>query len=955
MLLLRKKKYKIFQVKRLILRLFNIHEGEGFKASLMFFYGFLLIASFLILKPAVNSLFLEKFGAGKLPHVFVLVALFSVIIAWIYSRYSKKIRLNLMIIATILVSIACLLIFWLLLYSGHQLGWILYAFYIFVEIFGVITGAQFWLLANYIYNAREAKRLFGFIGAGAICGGVFGGILTNRIAEKVKTENLIFFCIGFLFICIFLLRSVWKSTPRHRLSEIKTRRKKPAEHDTSDNPVKLILKSKHLIYLTGILGVGVVVANIVDYQFSAVASSIITETDKLTSFFGFWMSTLNIISLAIQLFLTTRIMKYFGVAASLFFLPVGLFLGAAVIFFSPALWSAILIKISDGGMKHSINKAGTELLALPIPTEVKNKAKTFIDIFIKNIAKGLGGILLIALTAGLGFSIRLISLVVIALVALWIFMIFRVKKEYVNSFRQAIEKRSINIEQQALNLEDAAVFKSFLIILEGKSDRQILYVLNLLEDVKNKELAPHLKNLISHPSNEIKACVLKIARKYEEVDLLSEAKTLITNESREVRIQAVQYLCKVSSDKAQSLKELLENNDFRINAAAMICSSIEWAGSEDFRELIDIKDVIAGMLRKIEKKSSEEQKIQINTSAAWAIGKTKDPELFPYLHQLINSSSPEVKKAAILSIGLISQEEFIPPLIAHLNAKHVRKYARESLAMYGEDIIDALSVLLENKNEEKRKRTAIPKVFALIGSQKSVNILTENLSSTPLALRSEIIKALNKIKENFPHLKFDKSTLKTKVLEEIDGYFKTLALWLCQNITVINQKNEGIPGDDPKELNKRRSLFISALGEKLKKSLERIFRLLALVHSQKDMTNAFLGATSDKPNLKANALEFLDNILEADLKRLFIPMIEISKSEALKNPEQKFPGLKIPSETESIDIILESDDFWLQTCVLYLVAGQKQKKFIPTITTLGHSPDPMVRETVKYCLIQLDN
>ena len=125
-------------------------------------------------------------------------------------------------------------------------------------------------------------------------------------------------------------------------------------------------------------------AKLVDFQFSAVALSLITDTDKLTAFFGFWLSTLNIVSLVIQLFFTSRILKHLGVAASLFFMPVGLLLGAVVIFVSPALWSAILIKMSDGGFKHSINKAGTELLALPIPSEIKNKTKAFIDVFIKN-------------------------------------------------------------------------------------------------------------------------------------------------------------------------------------------------------------------------------------------------------------------------------------------------------------------------------------------------------------------------------------------------------------------------------------------------------------------------------------------------------------------------------------------------------------------------------------------
>nr|WP_262496369.1 hypothetical protein [Nonlabens ulvanivorans] len=34
-------------------------------------------------------------------------------------------------------------------------------------------------MANVIFNIREAKRLFGFIGAGGIAGGIAGGYVTS--------------------------------------------------------------------------------------------------------------------------------------------------------------------------------------------------------------------------------------------------------------------------------------------------------------------------------------------------------------------------------------------------------------------------------------------------------------------------------------------------------------------------------------------------------------------------------------------------------------------------------------------------------------------------------------------------------------------------------------------------------------------------------------------------------
>ncbi|MFC2164372.1 Npt1/Npt2 family nucleotide transporter [Acidobacteriota bacterium] len=932
-------------------KLFDIREGEGLKVSLMFFYGFSIIASLSILKPVRNSLFLVKLGVEKLPVVYILVALCSAVVASIYSRYARKVKLIRLIMVTLFISILSLLLFWYLLESNLQGDWLKYALYIWVAIFGVITGTQFWLLANDIFNAREAKRLFGLIGAGAISGGVFGGILTYQLAPLISTENLIFLCVGFLIVCQFLVWIIWKKSIHVTYRDRSARRRQVTKTRSSDNPLKLIFSSRHLSYLTGIIFLGVIVAHLVDFQFSALAKEAYPDADRLTAFFGLISSTLNIISIAIQIFLTNRIIKNLGVAASLFFLPLALFVGAIAILISPALWSAILVKIGDGGFKHSINKASTELLILPIPAEIKAKAKAFIDVFIKNFAKGFGGIILIALTAGLGFSVQHISLLSIVLIIAWAFLILRIKGEYINSFRVAIEKRSINLSEQSLNLEDAAVFQSFMKILEGKNERQILYVLNLLEDVKNKGLIPHLETLIKHSSLEVKAVVLRMALAYEELNFSEEAKALVENEDMTVQTSAMHYLCKTAEKSAEKLQGFINSGDYKTQIAAVVCAANEWIDNKEIRKEINLKILLDGMINKFQEEIEDEEKINIlKISTAEIIGQAKDPDLFPYLHLFAEDASPVVKRAAIISMGQTPNNEFIPVLLKNLNTRHIRKYARESLAEYGEDIIVILTKLLEGSDEDEGRRLAIPKVLALIGSQKSVNLLSKNLSIEDLPLRFQIIKALNKLRVNYPELKFDQSLLNKRILEEIDLYNRILSSWLQQNQNLLT-KNATQRVKDERDHNQKVRLFlVLALEERLDDSLERIFRLLSLKYSPKDMFNAFLGLVSDKTILKANAIEFLDNVLETNLKKLIIPLVETSRPEVLAKQSYLLSRFKIPTEEDAILSILAGNDNWLKTCTLYLIATIRQEKYAEAIKKLTEASDPLVRETAKFSL-----
>ncbi len=936
-------------MKKLFHQLFDIRAGEGSKVTLMFIYVFLLTASLLIVKPVRNSLFLVKFGAEKLPYVFILVALFSAIVASIYSKYSKRMRLNIMITITLLICISSLLLIWLMLHAGYQGSWFLYAFYVWVAIFAVITSAQFWLLANYVFNAREAKRLFGLIGAGAISGAIFGGFLAKYLATLLKTKNLIFVCIGFLLICLFLLWIVWEKYARPSYGERAYKHRTLKQSDTQSNPIKLITNSRHLTYLTGIIGLSVAVATLVEFQFNAVAIQEITDTDRLTAFFGLWMAIFSIASLVIQLFLTNKIMKYLGVVASLFFLPAGLLLGAVAILINPVLWSAILIKVSDGSLKHSINRAGTELLILPIPSEIKNKAKAFIDVFVRNFAEGLGGILLLLLT----FSTQNISLIIIVLIALWTYLIFRVKNEYVNSFRLAIEKRTIDIEEQPVNLRDPAVLKSFVKVLERKNERQILYVLNSLEGIKDKELIPSLKKLIQHPSDEIKASVLRMALLYDELDLTNEANPLIDSSDQTVRIEAIHYICKRSDEITSAIKTyLIDHEDYRVRSSAMICASREWKESKTFKKEVDLISVLDAMLKRLsmEKEEDEEHSRVIKITAAKVIGEVKNPRLYPHLQIFLKDQRLDVVQAAVTSIGQTQEKEFVPLLISHLKTKHIRKYAREALAEFGEDIIDTLTENLENEDRDKKEQQAIPKVFALIGTQKSVNLLIKNLGQRDIHLRFEIIKALNKLRVKFQGLKFDKQSVKSRILEEIEEYNRTLALWIQQNTALESDNMAGQSNNDPDQAKKARKLLIVALEEKLENNLERIFRLLGLHYPPKDMYDAYLGIKSDKSRLRANSVEFLDNILDPKLKRILIPIVDTSRTDILGHRPPEIGGYRVPNEFECINLILQSYDNWLKSCTLHLVAELNDNKFIHIISKLVDDPDPMVRETAKYCI-----
>ncbi|HEX9654424.1 MAG TPA: hypothetical protein VGA99_11990, partial [bacterium] len=710
---------------RLLRRAFDIREGEGLRASLMLFYIFLVISSLMIVKPVCNALFLSRFGIARLPYVFVLVALCAAAGSSIYFKLLKKVRLNRFIIRTFQVLILSLLTFWALLYFEYLEGWPLYLFYIWVAGFALIATSQFWLLANLIFNAREAKRLFGFIGAGAIAGGIFGGYLTNFLAPIIGSENLMLVCASFLLLCIPIAKMVWKDVRE----ESSDRVEQEQIESMLSNPVRTVRNSRHLTFLASLVGISVVVAKLVEYQFGAIASVDIPNGDQLTAFYGFWLSNINIASLFIQLFITRRVVNMLGVGTSIFLLPVGILFGSFAVMLIPSLSSAIVLKMIDGSLKQSINKAGIELLALPIAAKIKNQAKAFIDVFVDSFATGLSGLLLIFLTLGLHYSVREISVIAIVLLGLWIYLANGVRHEYIKSFREKIISPAVPISTPIIDTANESILGGLIEVLQGDNEKEILRVLRMVKDIRNERLIPCLKSLIHHRSTAIRFEALRNIYYYKDVDFTPEMQELVYDKNIEVKTEAFHYLFQHSDeDRIELIQSYLHHEDYSIRGAALLCAARESRNNKKMKRAFAIKELVTETINRLGEIASPEQLKFTKINCIKVIGAANIPEIYPYLHIFLNDHSHEVLQTAIISAGQSRNKDFLPVLIRYLGNKALAKYAHEALICYGpEVIIDMLSYYLENPQQEKSIRLRIPQVISSIGAQKSVNILMLNL------------------------------------------------------------------------------------------------------------------------------------------------------------------------------------------------------------------------------------
>ncbi len=895
-------------------------------------------------------MFLIEFGIEQLPYAYILVAIVSALVAWTYSRLTRIFAINRLIIISQLFFIVSLFIFWILFQHSNQhnyrAAWFIYTLYVWVAIFGVLSATQFWLLANYVFNVREAKRVFGFLGGGAISGGIVGGYLTKYLTPVIGTENLLLLCVVFLIACLIILRFVWtRSAKRNYLSNLQRSSKL---HSTSNslNPLKLIMKSRHLLYIAAIIGVGALVANMVDYQFNALASDRIQDEVKLTAFFGFWYSNVSLIALVVQLFLTGNLLRHLGVGTALYVLPFGVVLGAVAVLIVPSLVTATIIMLSEGSLKKSVNKAGMELVSLPIPAITKNRTKTFIDIFVDTTFNGLSGIILLIMVTTLGVKVQYISVMIIVLIVIWFFFIRNVNHEYLNAFRLAIKRRHIDIFDPSLNLNDPAVFSTIKQVLDGNNEQQIIYVLRLLRDSSTALSPSILIRLLSNPSISVIIKALQVALKVADEELIRVIEGLVNHENERVRIVAIRYVCRHSYDKHAKLTRYLNDSDIHIQTSAMMCVAGEYKEDTAFRSMIDIAEHYHKLFDSSENNNSTDLQF-LKISSAQVIGEASSDKLNPELYNLLHDSDPQVLLAAVESAGKICDIQFSSRLIELLESRSVRRMARQSLSRYGDDILPDLKEKLTTQNTPHRIKIEIIKILPQIGSHKAMLVLVDNLSQDDLELHHEMIKALSKLRANCSELRFPRKTIQNSIIREVENHHKLLTLYLHHHSATSSLS-------DKAQKQSRSIQFMSkVIQERLDGSLERMFRLLGLIYPPDDIYNAYRGIINQESQLHINSVEFLDNLLDPLLRRYIIPIMESqSIDERFRNLSDLFES-KIPHGVDYRNWILDSFDDWLTVSALYVIAHSNNGQWIDTINRYSSSSVTIINETAKYAERQL--
>ncbi|MCA1827404.1 MAG: HEAT repeat domain-containing protein [Myxococcales bacterium] len=900
----------------------RIRPGEQRRVALMAAYAANAIGAVVVGRSVRDALYLANRPAKGLAGMYIWSSLAIVLISYFYARIADKVNRGALNAACAFLCAAFCAGFWALL-NLHDGAWVYAALYIFVEAMGSLVVIQFWTMANDVFHAREAKRLFGLIGGGGTLANVIFGLLVGKYAKTIGATNLLWLMVAQLVLCAVLAKA---GSGLATIAPNFARRAQPSHKAPLLSRAGLsFLSNKHLTIVALIGAVSAAAVTIVDFQFKLSAAAVLQQ-NELAGYFGKFYGVCGGVALAIQIWITGRVLERYGILASLLPLPVGLAFGSAsaAVVPTPGLFVSSLAKGSDTIFRYTINDASMQLLYVPVQAHVRGRAKAFIDGVLKPTAIALTGAVLLFYKQFGGKGAPLTAAVLL-LVILWVLLLVRARAEYVRSLVESLERRHLDLNSTAFAGLNEATIRALRTALHG-DPATVLHALTLVQQhAQMADFLPELRALLQHEDSRLRAAGLQQLGEQKRTEALDEMRALLADPVPEVRAAALGAVCAIEQEEAvPTVLPFLDvhNAPEAVVRAAAAVALIRHAGldgvlaaAEPLKQLLGAEDP------------------RDRGAAADALGNIGVRGFFRPLLAFLRDPDPGVRRRAIAAAGKLRTPELIPSLIEQFQRRETALEAASALAAFGPGIEGELAGVLIDEASHVDCRRGVALVLQRLGTREAADALLNALTSREAAARKAAARALSRLTRRQRGMTVDHGKVERAVYAELAGARNALGTLKKLSLPVP------LPSQAPRT--PAELLGVALLEERDARVLQALL-LLEVVLPEVRLDVVAENLRSESPAARGNAIEVLDNALPEPWKRQVMAALD----EVKRRGDQVTADPRPAAELVSAMIGAESG-LWVAACTARWALDEKGVSLsavVPSLQAALHSPAAPLRQ-----------
>ncbi|MFV2032580.1 MAG: NTP/NDP exchange transporter [Gammaproteobacteria bacterium] len=407
-----------------MLKTVQVEAGEGRALLWSFAYFFALLCSYYIIRPLRDEMGilggienLQWLFTGTLLAMTAAVPLFG----WVSSRFPRRQFLP----CVYLFFIAMLLLFYALMDAQGASAWVARAFFIWVSVFNLFVVSVFWSFMTDLYSNKQARRLFGFIAAGGTVGALTGPALTAFLVQPLGARNLLLVSAFFLVFAIVSIArlSAWSGSKTPVKQEPSGKGDEKLIGGGIWSGITLVVRSPYLLGIGLLMLLFTTLATFLYFMQAQIISDAFADSAQRTAVFASIDLAVNALTLLFQVFLTSRLIKWFGLAVVLAIIPILLATGFLVLGTAPLLAVLLVVQVIRRAGNYAIMRPAREMLYVVLTREEKYKAKNFIDTFVYRSGDALSAWVYAGMRSA-GLSLSGIAWVAVPLALLWAWVAF---------------------------------------------------------------------------------------------------------------------------------------------------------------------------------------------------------------------------------------------------------------------------------------------------------------------------------------------------------------------------------------------------------------------------------------------------------------------------------------------------------------------------------------------------
>lgn len=908
----------------------QVRPGEQALTALLFLHGFAVVGAMTVGRSLRDALFLARFDRSALPWMYIAQALVVGSVSAVYARHADRVRKDRMATWTALLIGAGLLAFHPAMGLGSRA--VVAALYVWVEILASVAIIQFWSLANELFDPREAKRLFGLVGAGGTTATIVLGPLMVPFSRRLGTELLLVPCALLMAAAAYFAHA----TGRRCVARLGGRGLAARPRGAG---VARIVASGHL-RLVALLGVlTFITTTLVDYQFKSIAQAHYGQ-EQLTRFFGLFYGGCGVLSLAVQLGGTSRLLSRFGVVVALALLPLGLALGTSVLVAVPvALWAATWAKGADNVLRYTVSDATTQLLYLPVPAQLRGAAKATIDGVLKPGSIALAGLMLVA-ARQVGLGGRTIAVATLLLVGLWLSSLLRLRAQYVASLQQTLKRGRLDLAASA-RLADGTAAEVIVRAFASKDPQEVQNAIELLPHLPELHVEAEADRLLDHPDAGVRLRILEHLTRSPTAGFPQRVERCFDDPDAGVRAAAVAACCALQRERAvPRVVRFLHDSAPELRAAA-ITGMIRHGGLDG---VLGAAEALKALVVHPE--------LLMRAHAARVLGELGSQSFLAPLEALLADQSVVVRLEAVEAAGKLRSLELAPRLLDLLEQPATAAAATAALAAQGDGVLPLLRDALGDAQRSPLLRSKIPRVLSTLRTPGAMALLHQHLDVPAPRVRTEVAQALRRAARKDRTLPLEAPRIRAAIGRELDDAFTTLARAEALELDLLPG-----PGCPRQGLAAARALLHAALLEQVAAAQNRIFALLAPLHPDAGIELVWAGLRDaharDAARLRANAVELMDNVLDRQLKQRLIPLLEEAPRAArLRAVEAHHPQPQRSGERALLEL-LGDDSPWICACACMLAKELRLRSAQDALRLHLRAPWPVLREAALTALVAL--